>query len=116
MQSLEKALRENHTVHVFPEMTRAEFGESQMGRFTLAPFQKAIQSGVPVVPIAIWGTDFLWPKGTYAIASSGPLVVKSLNPIDSRQFDSAANLSSHVKEVLQKEVDQLQAQFPYGTR
>ncbi|MEM7646041.1 MAG: lysophospholipid acyltransferase family protein, partial [Pseudomonadota bacterium] len=96
MSKIEQAFNDNEIVHVFPEMTRASYGDTELKRFTLAPFQKALSAGVPVVPIVIWGTDYLWPKGTYAIASKGPLVVKSLPAIESQKFESAAELSDHV--------------------
>lgn len=114
MDQVEKALVEKDKVHVFPEMTRSAFGQKEMARFTLAPFQKAIQTGVPVVPIAIWGSDYLWPKGKFAIARKGPLVIHSLDPVDSTQFSSAAELSDHVKNKLQDKINQMGAAYPYG--
>ncbi len=114
METIETALRNNEIVHVFPEMTRARFGQMTLNRFTLAPFQKAINTGAPVLPIAIWGTDFLWPKGQYGIAWKGPLVVRSLAVVNSQDFSSAADLAQHVQSQIQSELDRLQKQNPYG--
>ncbi len=113
MDKISDALKNKEIVHVFPEMTRSAYGETKLARFTLAPFQKAMEVGVPVVPIAIWGTDYLWPKGTHAIAGKGPLVVKNLTAVDSREFASAVDLSNHVKQLLQDEIDRLSQQHPY---
>jgi 1-acyl-sn-glycerol-3-phosphate acyltransferase len=113
MEQIEQALINKEIVHVFPEMTRASFAERQLKRFTLAPFQKALNADVPIVPLVIWGTDYLWPKGTHAIASQGPLVVRSLPPIESRDFPSAAALAAHVQELLQMEILRLSDQYPY---
>ncbi len=114
MDRIEIALQNNEVVHVFPEMTRARFGQRVLNRFTLAPFQKAINTGVPVLPIAIWGTDFLWPKSVYGIAAKGPLVVRSLETVDSKDFSTAADLAQHVRMQIQNELDRLQKVYPYG--
>ncbi len=116
MEKIEQALEAKEIVHVFPEMTRAPYAETQLARFTLAPFQKALEVGAPVVPIVIWGTDYLWPKGTHAIARRGPLVVRSLPPVESHQFASAAELSSFVKDKIQSELNLLSQQYPYPER
>lgn len=114
MAKIEVALRTGDRVHVFPEMTRARFGQTEIGRFTLAPFQKAISAGVPVVPVVIWGTDFLWPRGVYRIALRGPLVVESLDPVSVAEFQSASELSEYVRGVLQKRINELAIRYPYG--
>ena len=116
METVEKALRQNYNVHVFPEMTRAKFGQKELGRFTLAPFQKAIITKTPVVPIVIWGTDYHWPKGEYKIASSGPLIVESLEPIDSKLFKDASQLSNDVKNKIQVRIDELMKEYPYEAK
>ena len=114
MERVEKALSEKDRVLVFPEMTRSQFGDSQLARFTLAPFQKAIAADVPVLPIVIWGTDYLWPRGVYGIAMAGPLIVESLEPVNARDFSSAEELSNHVKNKIQLRVLQLSKLHPYG--
>ena len=63
---------------VFPEMTRSPFGQTKLSRFTLGPFQKAIQTRSPVIPVVIWGSDYLWPKEELAIAKKAPLIIITL--------------------------------------
>lgn len=113
MDQVEKALKDKHNVHVFPEMTRCQFGEKKLGRFTLAPFQKAISVGVPVIPVAIWGTDYHWPRGVYAIARKGPLVVESLPAIDSKSFSSASELAHEVRRQIESKIEELSKKYPY---
>lgn len=47
----------------FPEGSRSEGREGRMGHFHTGVIVAAIQSGVPIVPIAIEGTDLAWRKG-----------------------------------------------------
>lgn len=114
MDKIEQALKEKDIVLVFPEMTRSPFAETELQRFTIAPFQKAMITGVPVIPIVIWGSDYLWPKGEFKIALKGPLIVKSLPPVDPVGFESASELSNHVKSLIQNEINRLSQQHPYG--
>jgi 1-acyl-sn-glycerol-3-phosphate acyltransferase len=52
-------------VSTFPEGTRSLTGE--MLPFKKGPFYLAMQSGAPVIPISIWGTEKLMTKGTLRI-------------------------------------------------
>ncbi|NQZ19129.1 MAG: 1-acyl-sn-glycerol-3-phosphate acyltransferase [Bdellovibrionales bacterium] len=114
METVEKVLNNNERVHVFPEMTRCLPGETKLSRFTIAPFQKAINAKVPIQPVVIWGTDMLWPKGVYKIALKAPLIVKSLESVDSTKFSSAKELSDHVKSIIQTEQIKLSEKYPFG--
>ena len=65
---------------MFPEGTRSPEGgglqEFKKGAFTLA-----IQMGRPVVPIAIYGSDQVMPRGKYLAIHPGRVVVEVLEPI-----------------------------------
>lgn len=113
MQKVELALLAKNIVHVFPEMTRLEWGETKLQRFTLAPFQKALATNVPVVPIVIWGTDNLWPRGLYKIGLKSPLVIKSLPLVDPQKFSSARKLCDYVRKQIQDEIVSLSVTYPY---
>jgi len=76
-------LREGLSFAIFPEGTRSVDGR-------LRPFKKgvavmAIQAGVPVVPVAIAGTQSLLRKGHRTIRS-GDVTVRFCPPIDASQF------------------------------
>ena len=114
MNKIKEILSDQGNVHVFPEMTRCPAGATELGRFTLAPFQKAMEAKVPVLPIVMWGTDMLWPKGTYKIALKAPLIVKSLEPVNSTQFSTAKELADYVRDQIQNEQIKLSQLYPYG--
>ena len=64
---------------VFPEGTRSSDGEIQP--FKKGGFYLATDSGRPVVPVVIWGTRHVMPKGRLHI-SPGPIILSINKPID----------------------------------
>jgi 1-acyl-sn-glycerol-3-phosphate acyltransferase len=68
---------------VFPEGTRSQDG--QLLPFKKGPFHLAIDSGVPVVPVTLLGTQECWPKNSFAM-HSGTATVVLHPPIDSRKY------------------------------
>jgi 1-acyl-sn-glycerol-3-phosphate acyltransferase len=82
---------------VYPEGTRSRDGK--MLPFKKGPFHLAIESGVPVVPITLIGTQKAWPKGKFAIY---PVTVTMIfhAPIDPKQFESREELLTKVREVI----------------
>jgi 1-acyl-sn-glycerol-3-phosphate acyltransferase len=103
--SLRRAIAQLQTgtnVFTFPEGTRTRDGHLQ-------PLKKgamilAIESGVPILPIAIEGTFRALPRGSL-VARPAPIRMRIGKPIDTRQFthDSRNELVQRV----QAELDQL---------
>jgi 1-acyl-sn-glycerol-3-phosphate acyltransferase len=93
METIRIALRENESVHVFPEMTRCEPGAPGIGPFQLAPFHVAFQEKRPVVPIVFRGTDDVWPKGQAAIRFRRRVTARTLPELNPADFDSAESLA-----------------------
>lgn len=82
IESLERVSRQIHdealTIVMFPEGTRSPTGELQ--RFKKGAFVLAIQTGVPVVPLAISGSRDIMPKGSWKIRP-GEIEVRVGKPI-----------------------------------
>lgn len=55
-----KKLKNGYAVGMFPEGTRSEDGT--IGEGKIGPAMIAAHAGVPVVPVAIWGTQYAWGK------------------------------------------------------
>lgn len=109
MQEAISAVQERVSVMFYPEGTRSEDG-------ALRPFKKgaamlALQSGVPVVPMAISGTRLILPKGGLAVrwgqrvslVVGKPLTTDGLTLEDrdalTRRFESeVANLYAEARE------------------
>lgn len=107
LESAFSALKQGDIVHIFPEMTRSEYGTSGTNHFALAPFRLAIQSGAQLVPIVFCDTDGGWPKGKVGVAYRHKIRIQSLPPINSRMFSSAEELKKHV----QKQIDAVLAVY-----
>jgi 1-acyl-sn-glycerol-3-phosphate acyltransferase len=115
MEDIRQGLEMKDRMLVFPEMTRSPFGQTKLSRFTLGPFQKAIQTRSPIIPVVIWGSDYLWPKEELAIAKKAPLIIESLPAVDSSQYSSAEKLSQYVSDQIQKRILQLSQSHSYET-
>lgn len=82
LKAIEKAaakIREGTNIIVFPEGTRSVDG-------VLLPFKKgvfslAIQAGVPVVPVGIYGTSALQPKGSLIPVKKGVIYINIGRPV-----------------------------------
>src|SRR5580765_5904869 len=61
MRQAEEAMGRGLNMTVFPEGTRSRDGH--MLPFKKGPFYLAMDSGVPIVPVTILGSDSLMPKG-----------------------------------------------------
>ena len=57
-----RLLRENHCVGIYPEGTRSPDGRLYKGRTGIA--RMAIESGAPVIPVAMFNTEKIQPTGT----------------------------------------------------
>ena len=94
------------SVMLFPEGTRSRTG--QLLPFKSGAFRLAVESGVPVLPVAVHGTARGMPKG-------GPWVnpcratARLLEPVDAAAYgsDGAARLRDEVRRRIQAAVDEL---------
>lgn len=77
------ALDSGVTLLFYPEGHRSRDGK--MGRFHSGAFRLAVETGVPVVPLCIQGTDRLCPPGTFLLH---PAHVRfaALDPVDPTAF------------------------------
>jgi 1-acyl-sn-glycerol-3-phosphate acyltransferase len=76
---------------IFPEGTRSPDGK--LLPFKKGPFHLAQESGVPIIPMTIYGTETLMPKNGFAI-KPGKATLVFHAPIDPKQFadrDAIAN-------------------------
>ena len=84
-------------VSTFPEGTRSRTGK--MLPFKKGPFFLAMQSGAPVVPVSIWGTETMMTKGTLRIRP-GTAHIAFHPAIDPRQFSTREQLVSVVRAAI----------------
>ncbi|OUR99673.1 hypothetical protein A9Q84_01220 [Halobacteriovorax marinus] len=105
---ISSAIKYKHRVLFFPEMTRCPLNFQGIQKFRLIPFQLARDEGVKIVPIVLYGTDKVWPRGTSAMFTENKLKVKALKPIDTSEFRTSMELSKYTKRVMEESLMELQ--------
>lgn len=101
-----RRLRDEHlSVIAFPEGTRTRDGK-------VRPFKKglfilAIQSGVPVVPVAIQGSFEVFPKGWFLRYRPGTIRLHIHPPIDPSPFtvDTRSQFVEKVRNIIVEDVE-----------
>ena len=84
LQTAERLLRQGKLLGLYPEGTRSPDGRLYKGKTGLA--RLALQTGVPVIPVAMIGTDVVNPPGT-TILRPGRVTVRFGRPMDFSRFE-----------------------------
>ena len=102
MDEVKKRLRAGEVVHVFPEMTRCAYGFQGTQPFTLGPFLAALQEDAVVIPLVFRDTDRVWPRGQIGLTFRKPVQVRTLSPLQARDFTSADKMKSEVQQQIER--------------
>jgi 1-acyl-sn-glycerol-3-phosphate acyltransferase len=86
-QFAKTALRRGTALIFFPEGHRSRDGKLQ--RFRSGPFQLALETGVPVVPVCLSGTNRILPPGRWWLRAA-PVIFRVLEPVDPRRFSGVS--------------------------
>lgn len=107
-------LKKGASVMMFPEGTRTETGE--LLPFRAGGFSLALELGLPIVPVAIYGTFEVFPKGRNELRTFQPIHAKILPPLMPEDY---AGKPGKMKEDAQKLINdtlaQMRAQYSIGT-
>ncbi len=91
------ALRSGLHILVYPEGTRSLDG--RLSTFKKGPFFLAQQTGAPIIPVAVSGTESMMRKGSGAI-TPGVAQVRMLPPIDPAAYASREEILRAVYEAI----------------
>jgi len=94
MREAEQVMARGLNMTVFPEGTRSRDG--RLLPFKKGPFYLAMDSGIPIVPVTILGSELLMPKGSSTI-HPGVVTLKFHRPISPSQFPEKEDLIAAVK-------------------
>jgi putative phosphoserine phosphatase/1-acylglycerol-3-phosphate O-acyltransferase len=86
---------EGKSVVIAPEGTRTV--SPTMASFKKGAFHLAMQAGVPIIPIVIYNSGDVAPKGNFVLRSA-TVKVEALPPVDTGQW-SVETMDDHVREV-----------------
>lgn len=108
-------LEQNVSVMIFPEGTRSHSGE--LGEFKDGAFRIAIDTGVPILPLAVIGTRDALIKHDWRFGVSHA-EVKVLDPISTDGLGKAdvAELRDRTRDVIATAIDELRAGRSNGLR
>jgi 1-acyl-sn-glycerol-3-phosphate acyltransferase len=87
LDTAERVLRDGKLLGMYPEGTRSPDGRLYKGKTGLA--RLALETGVPVIPVAMIGTNVVNPPGT-TMLRFGRVTVRFGKPMDFSRFDGLA--------------------------
>ncbi|NBM14736.1 1-acyl-sn-glycerol-3-phosphate acyltransferase [Streptomyces sp. GC420] len=106
------ALRSGEIVGVFPEATISQ-------SFTLKTFKSgaarmALDSGVPLIPMALWGTQRLWTKGRPRNLGRNhiPVTMRVGEPLTPEPGETAVSLTERLRNRVQELLEAAQRAYP----
>jgi 1-acyl-sn-glycerol-3-phosphate acyltransferase len=97
VQAANKALAAGVNISTFPEGTRSRSG--RLLPFKKGPFYLAMESGAPVVPISIWGSEHMMTKGSLRI-KPGTAHLMFHPALDPQQFATREELMVSVRAAI----------------
>lgn len=83
-QSVAKLVSDGLSVIVYPESTRGT--EYALRPFKKGPFVLAVAAKAPIVPVVVYGTREIMPKGSFRVRS-GTVHVHLLEPVSTSDYD-----------------------------
>ncbi|MEV4432668.1 lysophospholipid acyltransferase family protein [Streptomyces sp. NPDC049555] len=106
------ALRSGEVVGVFPEATIST--SFTLKNFKTGAARLAQEAGVPLVPMALWGTQRLWTKGRKRDLGRNhvPVTIRVGEPVEAAADESAEQVTDRVRGRVQQLLEAAQRAYP----
>ena len=98
VQAAAGVLNSGLNMTIFPEGTRSPDGK--LLPFKKGPFYLAMETGVPIAPVTIFGTERMMPKGTLRIRPGRATLIFH-PPIDPTKFADREKLMENVRATIE---------------
>lgn len=107
-----RAIREGEVVGVFPEATISR--SFTVKHLKTGAARMAIETGAPLIPMTVWGTQRIWTKGRPRNFSKRgvPVSIVVGEPIEVQPSDDPVKVTAVLAERLQELLDQAQRAYP----
>src|SRR4051794_7706106 len=107
-----RALREGEVVGVFPEATISRSFTVKGCKSGAA--RMAAEAGVPLLPMAVWGTQRLWTKGRPRALGTRHVPISILigEPLRPEPDDDPEKVTADMRARMQELVDRVQTDYP----
>jgi 1-acyl-sn-glycerol-3-phosphate acyltransferase len=107
-----RALRDGEVVGVFPEATISRSFTVKGCKSGAA--RMAAEAGVPLLPMAVWGTQRLWTKGRPRALGTRHVPISILigEPLRPEPDDDPEKVTADMRARMQELVDRVQADYP----
>jgi 1-acyl-sn-glycerol-3-phosphate acyltransferase len=111
-QQAVRALRAGEAVGVFPEATISR--SFMIKQLKSGAARMAAEAGVPIIPVALWGTQRFWTKGRPRDLTQRhiPILISVGQPVSVADHDNLDSVTAHLRSRLQAMVDRLQTTYP----
>ncbi|MFF3558217.1 lysophospholipid acyltransferase family protein [Streptomyces tsukubensis] len=106
------ALRAGEIVGVFPEATISQ--SFALKSFKSGAARLAQEAGVPLIPVALWGTQRLWTKGRprNLKRSHIPVTIRVGEPVEAPTDQYAGAITRRLRERVQELLESAQRAYP----
>ena len=106
MERCRETLKNGLSVMLFPEGTRAKSGP--LGKFKDGAFRLAIETGRPLLPLAVDKTLELWPCGTFALgAATGAVRILPPIPTQGMSLEDLGRLKDLAREAIRQALEDM---------
>ncbi|MFG2698924.1 lysophospholipid acyltransferase family protein [Kitasatospora sp. NPDC048407] len=107
-----KALREGEVVGVFPEATISR--SFMLKKFKTGAARMAADSGTPLLPVVLWGTQQLWTKGRPKTLTKRhvPVTIMIGEPIHLTEADRPVMVTRRLRAAMSEMLDRAQREYP----
>ncbi|WP_103503950.1 MULTISPECIES: 1-acyl-sn-glycerol-3-phosphate acyltransferase, partial [unclassified Streptomyces] len=106
------ALRRGEIVGVFPEATISQ--SFTLKKFKTGAARMAQEAQVPILPVALWGTQRVWTKGHPKDLRRNhfPITIRVGKPMDVEPGEPAQAVTARIRERVQELLDAAQRAYP----